>query len=67
MTKTALIMGCGDDTGAAVARAFAREGLHVCLSRRPRCSLAKTAWTSLRRPVDEINLGYFPNAFDQHI
>lgn len=36
MTKTALIIGCGDDTGAALARAFAREGLHVCLSRRPR-------------------------------
>jgi len=36
MTKTALIMGCGDDTGAAIARAFANEGLHVCLSRRPR-------------------------------
>ena len=35
MTKTALIMGCGDDTGAAISRAFAREGLHVCLSRRP--------------------------------
>ena len=38
MKKTALIMGCGDDTGAAIARAFAREGLHVCLSRRPRHS-----------------------------
>jgi NAD(P)-dependent dehydrogenase (short-subunit alcohol dehydrogenase family) len=36
MSKTALIIGCGDDTGAAIARAFAREGLHVCLSRRPR-------------------------------
>jgi NAD(P)-dependent dehydrogenase (short-subunit alcohol dehydrogenase family) len=36
MTKTALIIGCGDDTGTAIARAFAREGLHVCLSRRPR-------------------------------
>lgn len=36
MKKTALIIGCGDDTGAAIARAFAREGLHVCLSRRPR-------------------------------
>jgi len=36
MTGTALIIGCGDDTGAAIARAFAREGLHVCLSRRPR-------------------------------
>lgn len=38
MTKTALIVGCGDDTGAAIARAFACEGLHVCLSRRPRHS-----------------------------
>ena len=36
MTPTALIIGCGDDTGAAIARAFAREGLHICLSRRPR-------------------------------
>ena len=36
MTPTALIIGCGDDTGAAIARAFAREGLHVCISRRPR-------------------------------
>jgi NAD(P)-dependent dehydrogenase (short-subunit alcohol dehydrogenase family) len=36
MIQTALIIGCGDDTGAAIARAFAREGLHVCLSRRPR-------------------------------
>lgn len=36
MTETALIIGCGDDTGAAIARAFAREGLHVCLTRRPR-------------------------------
>lgn len=38
MDKTALIIGCGDDTGAAIARAFADEGLHVCLSRRPRHS-----------------------------
>lgn len=38
MTKspTALIIGAGDDTGAAIARAFAREGLTVCLTRRPR-------------------------------
>lgn len=31
-----LIVGAGDDTGAAIARAFAREGLTVCLTRRPR-------------------------------
>lgn len=33
---TCLIVGAGDDTGAAVARAFAREGLTVCLVRRER-------------------------------
>lgn len=35
-TKTCLIIGAGDDTGAAIARAFAAEGLTVCLVRRPR-------------------------------
>lgn len=34
--STALIIGAGDDTGAAIARAFAREGLTVGLTRRPR-------------------------------
>lgn len=31
-----LIVGAGDGLGAGLARAFAREGLHVCLTRRPR-------------------------------
>ena len=34
--KTCLIIGAGDDTGAAIARAFAKEGLTVCLTRRLR-------------------------------
>lgn len=34
--KTCLIIGAGDDTGSAIARAFARDGYAVCLSRRPR-------------------------------
>lgn len=34
--KTALIIGAGDDTGSAIARAFAREGFAVCVTRRPR-------------------------------
>ena len=29
-----LVIGAGDDTGGAIARAFAREGLIACLSRR---------------------------------
>ena len=36
-TKPAcLIIGVGDGVGGAVARAFAREGLAVCVTRRPR-------------------------------
>lgn len=38
-----LIIGAGDDTGAALARAFAAEGLAVCLVRRPRHSEALEA------------------------
>jgi len=34
--NVALIIGAGDDTGTAIARAFARDGLHVCVVRRPR-------------------------------
>jgi NAD(P)-dependent dehydrogenase (short-subunit alcohol dehydrogenase family) len=31
-----LVVGAGDDTGAAIARAFAQEGMTACLVRRPR-------------------------------
>lgn len=31
-----LIVGAGDDTGAAISRAFAREGYTACVVRRPR-------------------------------
>lgn len=34
--KAALIIGAGADTGGAIARAFAAEGYHACLTRRPR-------------------------------
>ncbi|GGY41725.1 SDR family oxidoreductase [Parvularcula lutaonensis] len=34
--RACLVIGAGDDTGAAVGRAFAREGLTSCLVRRPR-------------------------------
>ena len=34
--NVALIIGAGDDTGSAIARAFAKDGLHVCVVRRPR-------------------------------
>jgi NAD(P)-dependent dehydrogenase (short-subunit alcohol dehydrogenase family) len=35
-TGACLVIGAGDDTGAAVGRAFAREGLAACLVRRER-------------------------------
>jgi NAD(P)-dependent dehydrogenase (short-subunit alcohol dehydrogenase family) len=31
-----LVIGAGDGLGASIARAFAREGLRVCITRRPR-------------------------------
>jgi NAD(P)-dependent dehydrogenase (short-subunit alcohol dehydrogenase family) len=34
--QACLIIGAGDDTGSAIARAFANEGLIVCLVRRTR-------------------------------
>ena len=34
--RACLIIGAGDGVGAAVARAFARDGLAVCVTRRPR-------------------------------
>jgi NAD(P)-dependent dehydrogenase (short-subunit alcohol dehydrogenase family) len=36
MKPVCLVIGAGDDTGAAIARAFAREGMAACLVRRPR-------------------------------
>jgi len=34
--RVCAVIGAGDGLGAAIARAFAREGLTVCLTRRPR-------------------------------
>lgn len=38
MIKAALIVGAGDATGGAIARAFAREGFTACVNRRARNS-----------------------------
>lgn len=35
MTPAAVIIGAGDATGGAIARAFAAEGLTACVNRRP--------------------------------
>ncbi len=36
MDPVCLVIGAGDDTGSAISRAFARDGLHVVMVRRPR-------------------------------
>ena len=36
MSGVAVVIGAGDDTGSAIAKAFAVEGLKVCVVRRPR-------------------------------
>ena len=36
VNPAALIIGAGDATGGAIARAFARDGLVACVNRRPR-------------------------------
>lgn len=38
--KSCLVIGAGDDTGSAVARAFAREGMVSCVVRRDRHAAA---------------------------
>ena len=38
MNEAAIIIGAGDATGGAIARAFAAEGLTACVNRRPRNS-----------------------------
>lgn len=38
-----LVIGAGDDTGAAIARAFAAEGMTACVVRRPRHAQALEA------------------------
>ncbi len=36
MSKVCLVIGAGDDTGGAIAKAFAAEGYEVCIVRRER-------------------------------
>jgi NAD(P)-dependent dehydrogenase (short-subunit alcohol dehydrogenase family) len=58
MTKAALIVGAGDATGGAIAKAFAREGYVACVNRRPRNVAQLEALAQSIR--DE---GHFANAF----
>jgi NAD(P)-dependent dehydrogenase (short-subunit alcohol dehydrogenase family) len=56
LKPSCLIVGAGDGVGSAIARAFAREGLAVCITRRPRNleSLEAVA-ASIRAEGDEAH------------
>jgi NAD(P)-dependent dehydrogenase (short-subunit alcohol dehydrogenase family) len=47
----ALIVGAGDATGGAIARAFAREGYFACVNRRSRNGSAMRALRRRRIPA----------------
>ncbi len=54
--RACLVVGAGDATGGAIARAFAREGLVACVSRRPRHEDALEALAaSIRADGGEAN------------
>ena len=69
-----VIIGAGDDTGAAIARAFAREGYTVCLARRPRHadaletlaqSIRNTGGAAVPCPMDARNEDEMIALFDR--
>jgi NAD(P)-dependent dehydrogenase (short-subunit alcohol dehydrogenase family) len=50
-----LVIGAGDGLGASIARAFAREGLRVCVTRRPRHTEALHKLTEAIRAEGEAH------------
>ncbi len=60
-----LIVGAGDDTGAAIARAFARQGLTVCLVRRPRHADALEALAASIRAEGHQAIAFPADARDE--
>ncbi len=71
--RACLVIGAGDATGGAIARAFAREGLIACVSRRPRHAEAIEALAASIRadghdayalPVDARDEGAMTALFD---
>ena len=60
-----LIIGAGDDTGAAIGRAFAAEGLTACLARRPRHADALEALAQSIRDAGQDARAYPTDARDE--
>ena len=62
-----LVIGAGDDTGAAIGRAFARDGLTACLVRRPRHSAALEALAQSIRDSGDHALAMPADARDEEV
>jgi len=60
-----LIIGAGDDTGAAIARAFAQEGYAACVVRRPRHAEALEALAADIRKTGAVARAFPTDARDE--
>jgi NAD(P)-dependent dehydrogenase (short-subunit alcohol dehydrogenase family) len=60
-----LVIGAGDDTGAAIARAFAREGLTACVVRRARHAEALEALAQSIRDGGDQAVAFPADARDE--
>ncbi|MCT4554551.1 MAG: SDR family oxidoreductase [Pelagimonas sp.] len=60
-----LVIGAGDDTGAAIARAFAREGLTACVVRRARHADALEALAQSIRDAGDQAVAFPADARDE--
>ncbi len=65
MTEAALIIGAGDATGGAVARAFAAQGYTACVTRRPRHAGALEALAQSIRDDGQNALAFPADARDE--
>lgn len=63
--SAAVIIGAGDATGGAIAKAFAREGLTACVSRRPKSAEALEALAQSIRDEGHQARAYPSDARDE--
>ncbi len=65
MSPAALVIGAGDATGGAIARAFAAEGYTACVNRRPRHANTLEALAQSIRDAGHLAHAYPADARDE--
>jgi NAD(P)-dependent dehydrogenase (short-subunit alcohol dehydrogenase family) len=65
LNQSALIVGAGDATGGAIAKAFARQGFVACVNRRPRNSDQLEALAQAIRDEGHQSCAYPADARDE--